>query len=354
MLKRWKSRKVVVLVLSCLLVLALGISGCSKPAAQETPSGQKASPAKEPIKIGAVLDISGPGSSLGIPARDSIELWQDAVNKNGGINGTPVKVIIIDNKSDETQSVLAFKKLVNDEKVVAVAGASQSGTSIAMINSATQEQVPLVSPAASIKIITPVAERQWVFKTAQNDSVVASKIIDYLKAKKFKKIAFLSVNNAYGDSGLQEFAAAAKAAGLEMVASEKFGATDVDFTPQLSNVKKATPDAMIIWAIPPSASIVTKQARELGLKIPLIHSHGIANKTFIDLAGTAANGVIFPAGKLLVAESLPDSDPQKQVLLNYIKAYEKTDRPRSAFGGHGYDAVAVIGQAIAKVGPEPG
>lgn len=348
MVKKKVRRKLIPLLLCCILLLTLSISGCGKSATKEQAVN---SSAKKPIKIGAVLDISGPGSSLGVPARDSIKLWEEQTNANGGINGVPVEVMILDNESDETKSMLAFKKLVG-ENVVAVVGASQSGTSIAMINSATQEQVPLVSPAASIKIVSPIAERKWVFKTAQNDSVVVAKIIEYLQAKKLNKIAFLSMNNAYGDSGLQEFTAAAKAAGIKIVVREKFGATDVDFTPQLSNVKKNKPDAMLVWAIPPSASLVTRQARELGVNMPIIHSHGIANQTFIKLAGESANGVVFAAGKLLAAESLPDSDPQKQVLLNYIKAYEKTDRPRSAFGGHGYDGIYLVGKAIEKAGPD--
>lgn len=349
-MQNWrKSRKVGVVVLA-LLVFTLALSGCGKQDSKETPANSKADQSKEPIKIGAIFDISGPGSSLGIPARDSAKLWEKQINAAGGINGRPVEVKIYDNESDETKSVLYFKKLVAEDKVVAVAGASQSGTSIAMIPSANQAKIPLVSAAASIQIIAPVADRQWVFKTAQNDSVVAEKIITYLKAKGFKKIAFLSVNNAYGDSGQKEFGTVAEKAGLKIVANEKFGATDVDFTPQLSKVKKSGADVMVIWAIPPSASLITKQAADLGIKTPIVHSHGIANKTFIDLAGPAANGVVFAAGKLLVAESLADSDPQKKVLLTYIKDYEKPGTPRSAFGGHGYDALALIGKAIENAG----
>lgn len=337
-------------ILACMLVFTLALGGCGKQDSKETPANSKADQSKEPIKIGAIFDISGPGSSLGIPARDSAKLWEKQINDQGGILGRPVEVKIYDNESDETKSLLYFKKLVEEDKVVAVAGASQSGTSIAMIPSANQAKIPLVSAAASIQIITPVADRQWVFKTAQNDSVVAGKIVTYLKSKNFKKIAFLSMNNAYGDSGQKEFGAVAEKAGLKIVANEKFGATDVDFTPQLSKVKKSGADVMVIWAIPPSASLVTKQAADLGIKTPIVHSHGIANKTFIDLAGPAANGVVFAAGKLLVAESLPDSDPQKKVLLTYIKDYEKPGAPRSAFGGHGYDALALIGKAIENAG----
>lgn len=336
------------------MVVAIGLmlvlSGCgssSKTSSDKTTE-------KEPIKIGAVIDISGPGSSLGVPERDSILMWEKEVNDKGGINGRPVKVIIKDNESDETKSVLAIKDLIENEKVVAVAGASQSGTSIAMIDTATKAQIPLVSAAASIKITTPIDQRKWVFKTAPNDSVVAGKIIDYMKSKNINKVAFLSLNNAFGDSGLAEFSKAAGSAGINIVAKEKFGATDVDFTAQLTNVKKAAPQAMLIWAIPPSAAKITAQAKgQLGMNIPIIQSHGIANKKFIELAGKSADGVVFPAGKLLVAEGLPESDPQKPVLVSYAKGYEKLYGPRSTFGGHGYDAMLLIGKAIEKAGADP-
>ncbi|MGE5396801.1 MAG: ABC transporter substrate-binding protein [Chitinophagales bacterium] len=340
-------------LIAAMIFLSVVIAGCGESTSNSNSLNTKKDVSQNPIKIGAVLDISGSGSSLGIPARDSIKMWEKQVNSSGGINGRPVKVIILDNGSDETKAVLAFKKLVNEEKVVAVAGASQSGTTIAMINSATQQKVPLVSAAASIKIITPPGERNWIFKTAQNDSVVASRIIDYLKEKKIKKVGFMSLNNAYGDSGLQEFSQVAKAAGIQIAQSEKFGATDVDFTAQLTNINKKKPEAVVVWAIPPSAALLTKQYRDLGLTMPLIHSHGIANQTFISLAGNAANGVIFPAGKLLVAESLPDTDSQKAGLIKYIEGYEKPNRPRSAFGGHGYDAISLIGKAIEKAGTDP-
>lgn len=342
--------------LGVLMVVAIGLmlvlSGCGSSSTSSSSVDKTAK--QEPIKIGAVIDISGPGSSLGMPEKDAIVMWEKEINAKGGINGRQVEVIIKDNKSDETESVIAIKDLIENEKVVAVAGASQSGTSIAMIDTATKAQIPLVSAAASIKITTPIDQRKWVFKTAPNDAVVAGKILDYMKAKKMTKIAFLSVNTAFGQSGLIEFEKVAKTAGIQIVAKESFGDKDVDFTPQLTKVKKAAPQAMLIWAIPPSAALITKQAKEqLGMNIPVIQSHGIANKKFIELAGKSADGVVFPAGKLLVAEGLPDNDPQKQVLLGFVKGYENSKRPRSTFGGHGYDAVLLIGKAIEKAGTDP-
>ena len=248
---------------------------------------------------------------------------------------------------------MATKKLINEDKVLAFAGASTSGPSIAMAPVAEQAQIPMVSAAASRLITEPIEKHKWVFKTAPNDSVVAEKAADYMKAKGYKKIAFLSMNNAFGDSGKKEFEAVAKNYDLTIVLAEKFEATDKDMTAQVTKVKAAKPDAVLIWAIPPSASIITKNYSDLKLSFPIIHSHGIGNKAFIDLAGEAANGVIFPIGKLLTAELLPESDIQKQVLVDYATEYESKFGMRSTFGGHGYDAVLLIIEAIKNAGDNP-
>ncbi len=337
-------------ILAALLTFALVFStGCGSAKAPENQTGKE----PEVYKIGAIFDITGPASSLGVPERNTAMMLEEQINARGGINGHPVEIIIEDNESNETKALQAAKKLIEVDKVLAIAGPSTTGTSMAIIDTVQKYQVPLVSAAAGVSIVTPVNERQWVFKTAQNDSVVVAKIIEYLQKNNLKKVAFLSMNNAFGDSGRKEFEAAAPAAGITIVATERFGATDNDMTAQLTNVKAANPDAVIVWAIPPSASIVTKNYRQLEIDAPLIHSHGVGNQAFIDLAGEAANGVTFPVGKLLVAEDLPDSDPQKEVLLEYASAYEKKyNQPRSTFGGHAWDAVSLIVSALEKAGPD--
>jgi len=161
------------------------------------------------------------------------------------------------------------------------------------------------------------------------------------------------MNNAYGDGGKQAFAAAAQAAGLQVVAEEKFGATDTDMTPQLTRVKNSGAQAAVVWAIPPSASIITKNFRDLGLEIPLLHSHGVGNPTFIELARGAADGVILPIGRLMVAEQISGNDPQKKVLDTYISDYSsKFGENPNSFGGYAWDALHLLVNAIEKAGPE--
>lgn len=345
-------------LLATLMIISLALAGCGSPAADkgtqqggQTGQGSQGG-GKEPIKIGVILDITGPSSSLGVPERDSIKLVEEELAAKGGINGRPVQIIILDNESDETKSLLAAKKLLEQEKVVALVGTSTSGTSMAIKEAAQKAGVPMVSAAASIKIVTPVEQSKWVFKTAHSDVVVAQRMIEYLKAKSIKKVAFMSMNNTYGDSGLKEFTKVAEQEGITIVAKEKFEAGDKDMTAQLTRVKGTDAQGVVVWAIPPSASIVTANYRQLGIKLPLIHSHGIGNKKFIELAGNAANGVVFPIGKLVVAEDLPDSDPQKAVLVKYAQDFEAKYGPRSTFGGHAWDAIQIVLKSIEKAGDD--
>ncbi|MGQ9512595.1 ABC transporter substrate-binding protein [Thermodesulfitimonas sp.] len=337
--------------LLCLLVLFLFVAGCGKAKTTTAPAPQGTP--KEPYKIGAIVDASGPAASLGEPERDTLKMLAAELNAKGGIDGHPVELIILDNKSLESETVLAAKRLIDQDKVLAIIGCTQSSTSLAIVDTVTKARVPTVSMAASAKIVTPVAERHWVFKTAQSDIIVANKIAKYLVGKGVKNVAFLSVNNAFGDSGLVNFEKAAQANGLNILLKEKFEATDTDMTAQLAKVKASQAQATVVWAIPPAASIVTKNFRELGIKMPLVQTHGIGNKKFLELAGAAANGVVAPMGKLLVAEQLPDSDPQKQVLLQYIADYQKRYNARpSTFGGYAYDAFNLVVKAIKQAGPD--
>lgn len=335
------------LICAVALFTFLLAAGCSS---QQAGQGSAAKTG-DTINIGAVLDISGPSSSLGIPERDTLLMLADQLNAKGGINGRQVKLVVLDNKSDETESVLAVKKLIDSEKVVAIIGASASGTSLAMVDTVQKEGVPLISLATNSKIVEPVSDRKWVFKMAQSDAIVANNMINYAKSKGAQKIAMLYMNNAFGDGGKKALAKAAADNGLSIVFEDKFEATDKEMSAQLAKIKGSEAQAVLIWAIPPSASIVTRNYRELGLNLPLIHSHGIANKNFLDLAGDAANGIVLPVGKIVVAEQLPDSDPQKQALLSYAKDFTaKYNSPPNTFGGHAWDAFNMVVNAIKEAG----
>jgi branched-chain amino acid transport system substrate-binding protein len=333
-------------LLTALVITALLVAGASAPA-----------DAQEPYRLGAIFSITGPGSSLGIPERDTALMLEADINARGGVKGPdgrmhPFKIVIYDDASDETKAVLAAKKLIDEDRVTAIVGTTLSGTSLAILDTVQKAEVPLVSCAAAAKIVEPAAERKWVFKTPQSDALIVGVLVDYLKAKGLTRVAWLNVDYAFGQLGWLEFDKAARKAGLQIAANEKFGQKDVDMTAQLTRVKAAAPQAVVVWSIPPSASIATRNYADLGLRMPMFQSHGVGNKKFIELAGPAANGVTFPAGKLLVAEQLADNDPQKPVLLAYAREFEARYGPRNTFGGHAWDAVQLAVRGLEKGGAD--
>lgn len=315
------------------------------------------SAAQEPFRVGAIFSITGPGSSLGIPERDTALMLEGDINARGGIKGPdgrlhPLKLVIYDDASDETKAVLAAKKLIDQDRVTAIVGTTLSGTSLAILDTVQKAEIPLVSCAAAVKIVEPVAERHWVFKTPQSDHLIVGALVDHLKAKGLTRVGWANVDYAFGQLGWIEFEKAAQKAGLTIVANEKFGQKDVDMSVQLTRIKAANPEAVIVWSIPPSASIATKNYADLGLRAPLFQSHGVGNKRYIELAGAAANNVMFPAGRLLVAEQLADDDPQKATLLAYARDFEVKYGPRNTFGGHAWDAVRLVVRGLEKAGPD--
>ena len=304
-------------------------------------------------RIGFVSSITGPASSLGVPERDVAVMLQKEIDAKGGITGPdgvkhPVKIIIHDDESKADTAARVVKKLIAEDKVLVVIATSQSADSLAVVPVTTENKTPQISMASSHAIVTPIKDRFWIFKTPQSNIHVAFHQVKYLRAKKITKVASLYVNNAFGEDSRRGLAETLKGTDIQVVYEDKFEATDKDMTPQLTKVKASGAQALVVHTTPPSASILTKNFRDLGLTIPLIQNHGVGNKPFIDLAGGAAEGVIFPIGKMLVAESLPDGDPQKKVLLDFIKAYESaTSKPRSTFAGHGWDALQMSFMVLA-------
>jgi len=313
--------------------------------------------ASEPYTVGAIFSITGPGSSLGIPERDTARMLEAEINARGGVKGPdgrlhPLKLVIYDDASDETKAVLAAKKLIDEDRVIAIVGTTLSGTSLAILDTTQRAEVPVVSCAAAAKIVEPAAERKWVFKTPQSDALIVGVLVDHLKARGLVRVAWAGVDYAFGQLGWLAFEKATQAAGLTVVANEKFAQKDIDITPQLTRIKAAAPQAVVVWSIPPSASIATRNYADLGLKMPHFQSHGVGNKRYIELAGPAANGVSFPAGKLLVAEQLDDRDVQKPVLIAYARDFEAKYGSRNTFGGHAWDAVKLVVRALETAGPD--
>ena len=307
--------------------------------------------AAEPYKIGAVFAITGPAAWLGEPERNTVKMIEEQINAQGGINGHPLEIIIEDTVGEEAKAVMAVQKLINRDNVLAIVGPTRSGTTMAVIPIVEKAQVPLVSCAAAEAIVNPV--RKWVFKTPQKDSDAAIRIYEKMKEMNISKVAIITSTEGFGMEGRKQLTQLAPKMGITIVADETYGPKDTDMTAQLTKIKGTDAQAIVNWSIVPGQATIIKNKKQLGMTMPLFQSHGFGNIKYAKAAGDAANGVLFPAGRLLVVDSLPDSHPQKALLAQYKKDYEtkfKTDA--STFGGHAYDALNLVIAALKAVGPD--
>lgn len=302
------------------------------------------------IKIGGLFSVTGPASFLGEPEKKTLEMLVKEANSKGGINGMKLEAVIYDTAGDATKAVQLATRLIKDDKVSVIIGPSTTGESMAVIPVAEKEKIPLISCAAGIKITDPV--KQWVFKTPANDHVAAEKILNYMAKQKQRTIALLTVTDGFGSSGREQIKTLAKQKGFTIVADEVYSPKDTDMTAQLTKIRGIKPDAVICWGTNPGPAVITKNVKQLGLKVPLYMSHGVASKKFIELAGAdAAEGVMLPAGKLAIYDVLPKSDPQYKLLKEYDQAYRKAyGVEASTFGGYAYDAFLLATSAIKKAG----
>ena len=370
---KWFLASVVVLVVLPFIILGCAVTPApAEPAPQATepaaPAEATAAPAEaavgdeqgEPYKIGLFFSVTGPASSLGVPERDTAMMLIEQVNQAGGLPGPDGKLHTIeaffeDDQTDSTKAVLAVKKLIEENGAPVIVGGTGSPASVAVIDTVTEAKIPFISMAAASAIVQPVEERYWVFKTPQTNNPVVEVQADWMEAKGITKIASLGVNNAFGADSIEALKQVVAERGFEIVYEGTFEPGDTDFSAQLTQVAGSGAEVLIAHATPAEGAPLTVQFRDFGLEMPIMHNHGIGNAAFIELAGDAAEGVLFPIGKLLVAEGLPDSDPQKAVLMQYIadyEAYTNGGQP-STFGGHAWDGMQMAFAALQAVGPDP-
>jgi len=309
-----------------------------------------AGPAFADIKIGSVLAETGGASFLGDPEAKTLKMLVEKVNAEGGINGEQVKLVIYDSAGDANKARTFAVRLVEDDEVHAVVGGSTSGSTMAMVPVFEENEIPFISLAGAVVIIDPV--KQFVFKTPHTDKMACQKIFTDLKARGLNKIALISGTGGFGKSMRGQCQKVAGDFDITILADETYGPKDNDMTPQLTNIKNTKDvQAVVNAGFGQGPAIVTRNYRQLNITIPLYQSHGVASKKYIELAGDAAEGVRLPASALLVADKLPDSDPQKSVVVSYKKAFEdKYDQPVSTFGGHAYDGFMILKEAMERAG----
>ena len=293
------------------------------------------------VKLGALFAVTGPASFLGMPEKNTLEMLVEEINANGGINGEKIELIVYDTKSDDAEARKKFLRLVKKDGVIAVIGPTTTGETLALRDLAISEKIPLISCASSDRIVTPV--NKYIFKVAPSDLHAVEKIFEYLKNTGKKSVGIITAQNGFGDAGRAAILKIKDAYGIDVVADEKFRDADKDMTTQLTKINDKSPDAVIVWGVGPAPALIAKNFKQLGLKSTLVMSHGVASKKFIELAGGAAENVILPAGRLVVADKLPDSDRFKSLLTNNERSYTKRyGEAVSTFGGHAFDAFKIF------------
>jgi branched-chain amino acid transport system substrate-binding protein len=305
-------------------------------------------PATAQIKIGSVLSVTGPASFLGDPEKRTLELYVGKINAAGGVNGQKLQLIVYDDAGNASSAKTFATRLIEEDKVVAIVGGSTTGSTLAMIPAFEEARLPFISLAGAIQIVEPV--HKWVFKTPHTDRMACEKIFADMKARKLTTIAMISGTDAFGKSMRDQCVAVAPKAGITVAIEESYGPRDSDMTPQLTNIRnKAGVQAVVNPGFGQGPAIVTRNYRQLGIKLPLYQSHGVASKQFIELAGAAAEGVRLPAAALLIADKLPATDKQKPVVVGYASEYrEKTGQAVSTFGGHAYDGLMILVDAMKR------
>jgi branched-chain amino acid transport system substrate-binding protein len=304
--------------------------------------------AAEPVKIGAVLSATGPAAFLGDPEARTLKLYVETLNKEGGLLGRPVELVLYDDGGDASKARTFATRLVEDDEVVAMVGGTATGTTMAMIPVFEDAGIPFISLAGGIEIVDPV--REFVFKTPHTDKTACQKIFGDMKARGIAKIALISGTDGFGKSMRGQCLAVMGDFGISAVADESYGPTDADMAPQLNKIKNTEGvQAVLNPGFGQGPAIVTRNYAQLGIQLPLYQSHGVASKSFIELAGPAAEGVRLPAPALLIAGKLADADPQKAIVTRYKTAYEAaTGQPVSTFGGYAFDGIELLADAIRR------
>lgn len=295
------------------------------------------------VKIGVVLSTTGPAASLGIPEKNTVALLPKE------IGGKTMQYIVLDDGTDTGKAVQDVHKLIDEDHVDAILGSTVTPNSLAMLDPISAGKTPMISLAASAKIVEPMdAKRKWAFKTPQNDSLMANAIADYMSKHGVKTVGFIGFADAYGESWNAEFAKAATGDHLKVVASEKFNRIDASVTGQVLKLMSANPDAVLIAGSGTPAALPAKELKERGYKGKIYQTHGVANNDFLRVCGKDCEGEILPVGPILVADQLPDSNPVKQSALAYKQAYEKAYGAGTVatFGGHAWDAGQMLQRAI--------
>ena len=314
--------------------------------------------AADTIKLGAFFDLSGRAANIGTPTKLVAEMVVEKLNSEGGINGRKLELIIADDQADPAKAASIAKKFIHKDNVVAIIGPTLTDTGMNVKKIVDDGQTPIVMTVGGDPVIMggKFGPYKWVFKSPQRSSTAVERLLIYLQEKGLTKIALLAAADGFGKDGSQWLEKLAPKYGVTIIATESFGTRDTDMTAQLTKVKNAAPQAIITWTVGPAGAIIAKNKVQLGIDLPLFQCHGLPDPKYIELAGKASEGDRMPATKLMVVDQLPDSDPQKKVIKEFVelyraKGYDK-QFPINTHSGYAWDAIMMIANAIKKVGTE--
>jgi branched-chain amino acid transport system substrate-binding protein len=295
------------------------------------------------VTVGVTVSATGPAASLGIPEKNTFALMPQT------IGGQKIRYVILDDGSDTTKAVANTRKLITEEKADVIVGSTVTPNSLAMIDVVAEAQVPMVSMAASSKIVEPMdAKRHWVFKTPQNDIQMSLAIASHMKDHGVKTVGFVGFADAYGEGWYGEFSKAAAAKSLNVVANERYARSDSSVTAQVLKLLAAHPDAILIAGSGTPAALPEITLKERGYAGLVYQTHGVANDDFLRVGGKNVEGTFLPAGPVLVARQLPADNPVRASALEYVNKYEAANGKGSVstFGGHAWDAGRLLAAAI--------
>jgi branched-chain amino acid transport system substrate-binding protein len=294
------------------------------------------------VKIGVITSATGPSSFVGAPQKNSVALLP------GRVGDTTIEYFYLDDGSDSTHSVTNAKKLLAEQKIDALIGPSGAPNAMGVIEFIAEARTPMLAPVGGTAVILPMDDRKrWVFKTTQNDDVIADALIEHMTRTGVRTVGFIGYNDPYGESWLRTVVPMLQKAGIRLVATERYNRLDTSVTGQVLRLKAAAPDAVLVAGVAAGAALPHMQLVDAGYTGKIYQTHGAATDDFIRIGGKRVDGAIMAAGLMLVLDQIPDSVPSKKVAAEYVSAYERMYGAKPAtFGANVYDAGLLLQRAI--------
>ncbi len=300
-------------------------------------------------KVGAILSLTGTYAALGTAEKNALELEVKRINDAGGINGKQIELLIEDDGTDEAKAVAAASKLIGQDGVIAILGATGTGQTMASRTEVDRAGIPQISMAGGTAVTSNFDK--LVFQTPWSNTLVVPFVLQKVAADGHKKIAVLSDSGGYGKDGLAVIQSAAGGAGLEIVSDQTFNPGDTDFSAQLTKIKSSGADAVVLWTAGKEGASIVKSAGDLGVKLPMYGGSGQAKTEFVEGAGPAGEGFIFGTGKSLVPANWGEGTPEFEVVNGFAERYQAAyGSSPDIFAGHAFDAINILADALTRAG----